>query len=280
MRGLLLTVALLASATAAQAQDKVLVLGGTIAEIIHDLGALDRVIARDSTTTFPESVTALPDVGYLRALSAEGVLSVAPDLIIAEEEAGPPEVADVLKAAGIPWVSIPEANTAEGVSARIAAVGAAMGLPEETAALVAATEASMAEAAAAAASISDDQRKTVLFVLSLQGGRVMAAGQGTSAEGIIALAGGVNALPTIEGYKQVNDEAIAAANPDVVLMMEHGGPMAMSDDDLFAMPALVNTKAAANRAVVRMDGLMLLGFGPRTGTAALALHEALYGPAQ
>ena len=219
-------------------------------------------------------------MGYLRALSAEGVLSVGPDLIIAEEEAGPPEVADVLKSAGIPWVTIPEANTAEGVIARITAVGEAMSLPEETAALVATTEASLAEAAAAAATIAEEDRKKVLFVLSLQGGRVMAAGQGTSADGIIALAGGVNALPDIEGYKQVNDEAITAANPDIILMMEHGGPMAMSDEDLFAMPALVNTTAAVNRAVVRMDGLLLLGFGPRTGEAALALHTVLYGEDQ
>lgn len=279
MRGLLLTVGLLAFAPAAQAQDKVLVLGGTIGEIIFDLGALDRVIARDSTTTYPPSVTDLPDVGYLRALSAEGVLSVAPDLIIAESEAGPPEVADVLKAAGIPWVSVPEANTADGVITRIRTVGEALDLPQETEALVAETQAGLDAAASAAARVAQDDRKTVLFVLSTQGGRIMAAGQGTSAEAIIGLAGAVNALPDIEGYKQVNDEAITAANPDVILMMENGGPAAISDDELFALPALANTTAAQNRAVLRLDGLMLLGFGPRTGEAALTLHNAIYGSA-
>lgn len=280
MRGLLLTVALLASASAVQAQDKVLVLGGTIAEIIHDLGAFDRVIARDSTTTYPESVTALPDVGYLRSLSAEGVLSVGPELIIAEAEAGPPEVAEALQSAGVPWVTIPETYEATGVITRIHAVGEALGLPEEAAALAATTQASLDEAAVAAAAIPDDQRKKVLFVLSLQGGRVMAAGAHTSAEAIITLAGGVNALDGVEGFKQVNDEAITAAAPDVILLMNHGGPMAMTEDDLFALPALANTPAAADRAVIRMDGLLLLGFGPRTGEAALELNGALYGQPQ
>lgn len=89
-----------------------------------------------------------------------------------------------------------------------------------------------------------------------------------------------NALQGFEGYKTLTDEAVTSAAPDVILMMirgeetsSHGAP----DDQLFAMPAIATTPAAANRAVIRMDGSYLLGFGPRTGRAALDLHHAIYG---
>ena len=110
MRHFLIAAALLA-APAVHAQERILVLGGSVAEIVFDLGAIDRVIARDTTSTFPDSITALPDVGYLRALSPEGVIAVGPDLILAEPDAGPPEAVDVLTAAGIPdWIAADEAD--------------------------------------------------------------------------------------------------------------------------------------------------------------------------
>ncbi len=276
MRHFLIAAALLA-APAVHAQERILVLGGSVAEIVFDLGAIDRVIARDTTSTFPDSITALPDVGYLRALSPEGVIAVGPDLILAEPDAGPPEAVDVLTAAGIPWVSVPVARDAAGVLARIDAVGAALGLEDEAAVLHAETAATLEAAAVAAASIPEGERKRVLFILSLQGGRIMAAGTNTGADGIIAMAGGINAMGEIDGYKQVSDEAVSAAMPDLVLMMDREGDLSVANDELFALPALLPTPAGQNRAILRMDGLFLLGFGPRAGEAALELHNALYG---
>ena len=42
-------------------------------------------------------------------------------------------------------------------------------------------------------------------------------------------------------------------------------------------PAAQLAAAVRNGAVIRMNGLYLLGFGPRTGKAALDLHRAIYG---
>ena len=82
-----------------------------------------------------------------------------------------------------------------------------------------------------------------------------------------------------QGYKQVTDEAVIAAAPDAILMMDRGGDHGLADDALFAMPAIATTPAAATRSVVRMDGLHLLGFGPRTASAVTELAEALNGTA-
>lgn len=277
---LVLTLALagalfLAPAQAQNRAERIVSVGGSVSEIIAALGAADRLIARDSTTNYPASLLALPDVGYVRALSPEGVLSVSPDLVIAEAGAGPAEAVAVLQAAGVPYVAIPEDPTAQGVLAKITAVAEALGQPEQGKALAASVEAGFAKAAAQAATVTAPRK--VLFILSVQGGRIMAGGEGTSAEGILHLAGATNAATGFHGYKQMTDEAILAAAPDVIVMMDRTGDHAIADADLFAHPALASSPAAATGTVIRMDGMLLLGFGPRTPDAAMALNAALYG---
>lgn len=264
----------LAASAFAQAPQRIITLGGSVTEIAVALGAEARLVARDTTSNFPESVLALPDIGYIRALSPEGVLAQDPDLVLAEGDAGPPEAVEVLKASGVPFTLLPEATTPEGVTAKITAVAAALDLVHEGDRLAAQVGADLAKARVRADAVTD--KKRVLFILSLQGGRIMAGGEGTEAEGIIALSGGVNAGAGFSGYKQMTDEAVIAAAPDVVLMMDREGDLAVADADLWAHPALALTPAGQAKAVIRMDGMLLLGFGPRSPQAATALYDALY----
>ncbi|MBN8632930.1 MAG: ABC transporter substrate-binding protein [Rhodobacterales bacterium] len=274
IRALALTLCLAPAATAQDAT-RVITLGGSVTEIAVALGAEGRIIARDTTSIWPESVQSLPDVGYIRALSPENVLALDPGLIVAEGDAGPPEAIDVLESAGIPFVLVPEATDPAGIAAKITAVATALDLPAEGAVLAARVEAQLAETQARAAAVETPRR--VLFVLSLKGGGVMAGGTGTEAEGIIRLAGGVNAATGVQGYKPMTDEAVLAAAPDAILMMDREGDLSIADADILAQPALSQTPAAATATIIRMDGNLLLGFGPRTPEAADALHRALYG---
>lgn len=264
-------------AVPADAGERVLSVGGAVTEIVYALGAGEMLVARDTTSSFPTEAEDLPDVGYMRALSPEGVLSVAPDLIVAVEGAGPPETLDVLSSADIELVTVPEGYDAEAIAQKIAIVGAALDRVQEADALATAVRADLAAAAAQAADRADGQKKRVMFILSTQGGRVLASGTDTAADAIIALAGGENVLPEFQGYKPLTDEAILAAAPDVILMMDRGGDHDQADEDLFAMPAIAATPAAQNDALVRMGGLYLLGFGPRTASAVADLSERLYG---
>ena len=266
---------LLAAPALAQEADRVITLGGSVTEIAVALGAEDRIIARDTTSSWPDSVQALPDVGYIRALSPENVLALDPGLIVAEGDAGPPEAVDVLKAAGIPFILVPEATDPASIAAKIEAVAAALDLPAEGVALSSAVKMKLEAAEARAEAIATPKR--VLFVLSLKGGSVMAGGEGTEAEGIIRLAGGINAASGFQGYKPMTDEAVLAAKPDAILMMDREGDLSISDTDVLAQPALSQTPAAETGTIIRMDGTLLLGFGPRTPEAADALHAALYG---
>lgn len=272
-----LCLALTVSTAQAEGDQNVLSIGGSVTEIIYALGEGGRVIARDTTSSFPPQVEALPDVGYMRALSPEGVLSVNPGLIIAEDGAGPPETIDVLAAANIPFVTVPDGYTTAGIVAKIIAVGDALDVAPAASALADDVTAQLDAAQNAAATKAGDTPKRVMFILSTQGGRIMASGQNTAANGIIEMAGGVNAITEFEGYKPLSDEAVSAAAPDVILMMDRNGDHSSDNAELLAMPSIATTPAAQTQSVVRMNGLYLLGFGPRTADAVVDLTAALYG---
>lgn len=257
----------------AETPSRVIAAGGSVAEIIHALGAGDRLIARDTTSTFPPEVLSLPDIGYVRALSSENLIAMAPDMVIAEHDAGPPEVLDVLQRSGIALVMAPQALDPDGVATKIDAVATALDLPDAGAALQARVAAQLEQARIAGDGLPRSPR--VMFILSMQGGRLLVGGQGTSAEAMILLAGGTNAVTGLDGYKPLTDEAAIAANPDLILMMDRGGDHAVALADIIAHPALRLTRAAIDQRVVSMDGLYLLGFGPRTGDAALELNAHL-----
>ncbi|MEM6727646.1 MAG: ABC transporter substrate-binding protein [Pseudomonadota bacterium] len=273
---MLFGVAALSAEGQESSQSRVLSVGGSVTEIVYALGEEDRLVARDTTSSWPAEAMDLPNVGYMRALSPEGVLAVNPDLIIAEAGSGPPETIEVLESAAIDFVTIPDGYDREAVGAKIRAVAEALGVSEKGEALAAEVDAELA-AVADSVSARDGDAARVIFILSTQGGRIMASGSGTAADGIIELAGAENAIQGFEGYKPLTDEAVIAAAPDVILMMDRGGDHSTADDELFAIPAVASTPAAQTQSVVRLDGLLMLGFGPRTAEAVSKLNSALYG---
>lgn len=278
MRNLLTTVAFVLAAAGATAQEqpnRIITIGGAVTEIVYALGQEDRLAGRDRTSTYPAEATELPDIGYMRALAPEGVLSVSPDLIISVEGSGPPETIDVLRSADVEMVQIPERYTRAGIVGKIRAVGAALDQDEAAEVLATQVGQDIDKAHQAAIEAAGGKPQRVLFVLSTQGGKITASGTGTSADGIIRLAGGVNAVTEFENWKEMSPEAVSIAAPDVILMMDRGGDHRAATDELLSMPAIALTPAGQNHRVVRMDGLHLLGFGPRTASAITELSRAL-----
>ncbi|WFP60396.1 hemin ABC transporter substrate-binding protein [Mesorhizobium sp. WSM4904] len=249
-------------------------IGGSITEIVYALGEEGHLVARDSTSSFPQAALKLPNVGYMRALSPEGVLSVNPSGILALHGSGPKEAVDVLKKSSVPFIEVPERYSREGILEKIRIIGKALGVDAKAEKLATEMDAKLKSAEKQTASIKE--RKRILFVLSTQGGKILAAGSDTAGDGIIKLAGAVNAVDGFSGYKQMSDEAIVTARPDVILTMKNAGPP-ISEDELFANPSIASTPAGAARKVIGMDGGYLLGFGPRTAEAIHDLAVSLYG---
>lgn len=254
---------------------RIVSVGGAVTEIVYALGKEDMLVARDSTSVYPEAATALPDVGYMRQLSPEGVLSVNPSGLLVLEGSGPKETIDVLKKASVPLITVPETYDHEGILEKIRVVGQALGAEDKAAELV--TQVSAYLTAAEKLTSAIPEKKRVLFILSMQGDKILAAGDHTAANGIIELAGAANAVEGYSGYKQLSDEAAILAKPDVILMMTRGGDHSLQDEELFRHPAIAPTPAGQDRRLLRMDGNYLLGFGPRTAGAIRDLATALYG---
>jgi iron complex transport system substrate-binding protein len=173
----------------------------------------------------------------------------------------------------LPIENIPEDYSEAGVAARIRAVGMAAGVATPAERLAKQTQGQFAQLAQLRSGISAPRR--VLFVLALRDGRPMVGGRNSGADAIIRLAGAVNAADAVEGYKPMSDEAVIAAAPDVILMMDRGAH-AVSAEDLFRSASFSATPAAGRRSLVVMDGLYLLGFGPRTPLAARDLMAVIY----
>jgi iron complex transport system substrate-binding protein len=253
---------------------RIVSIGGAITEILYALGLQKRIVAIDSTSFFPpQALQEKPNVGYMRALSSEGVLGLAPSLILASEGAGPKETLAVLQAASVPFVLVADHFTGDGILDKVRIVAAATEAEAGGQCLGKAIRADLDALANLRQHVDNPVR--VLFLLSFMNGRPMVAGRTTAADGVIRMAGAVNAVTEFEGYKLVSDEAVIAARPDVVLAIQRDSHP-LDANTVFSHPAFMTTPAAARQSFVSMGGLYLLGFGPRTALAARDLATSLY----
>ena len=256
---------------------RIAVAGGSLTEIIYLLGAENRLVAVDTTSNYPEGATALPSVGYVRNLSAEGLLSLNPTLILGEDDMGPPVVLEQLEQTGVETVRVAEQHDAEGILTKVACVAQVLEMAD-------AGEERLLELRAVAAQLAaygevGQRSPRVAILLSLRDGAPVAAGDNTSGGGFLRMAGARNVFPSIDGWKPVSTEAFAAANPDVIVIPERGVRALGGVADVVAHPSLRLTAAARNDRIVVMDGMAMLGFGPRTLEAALQFAMRLRSPA-
>lgn len=259
------------------ASEKVVSVGGSLTEIAYALGKEDALIAVDTTSVFPpRALTDKPNVGYMRALSAEGILALEPTLILAEDGAGPPDVIALLQEARVPFASIPARYDAQGIIDKIQLVGQALDAQKEARQLADQVRRDLDLLKSRISNIPPAEKKKVLFLFSLRGDRLMVSGKNSQASAIIEMAGGENVMTSFDGFKPVSNEAVLSADPDVILMMSRAGSPTASREQVLSHPAISATKAAQSGALVVMPGMYLLGFGPRTAYAIADLADHLY----
>ncbi len=271
-RALLLAVAL--GAGTAQAGERVISVDGAVTEIAYALGQGHRLVAVDTSSAWPAETAGLPKVGYKRALTAEGLLSLRPTMVLATKAAGPAQALEPLRTLGVAVVTVPDDASVDGVLAKVRGVAAALDAAPAGEALAARIGEELATVRRRLEGAGPPPR--VLFLMDTGRGGLMAAGRGTAADAVIALAGGANAFDAAEGLKPLTPEAAVAARPDLVVVTEQairrmGGP-----DRVTALPELALTPAARAGRFVTIDALLVLGFGPRIGEAVRTLAEAFH----
>ena len=256
---------------------RIVPLNGDLAETVFTLGLTRNVVGVDTSATYPErAVARLPKIGYQRTLSAEGILSLRPTVVIGSPTAGPPAVVEQLKAAGVPVVIVPEYKGLNAGARKLRIVGKALGVPNRGDRLARQVESQIRIARREVGTTSAKPRVAFLY---LRGTQVqMIGGKGSGADAMIAAAGGrdVGADAGIEGFKPFSAEALIAARPDVLLLLTAGLQSVGGVDGLLRLPGVAQTPAGEARRIVHFDDLLLLGLGPRTGKALRLLIRGLH----
>ena len=248
---------------------RIVSLNGSITEIIYLLGKQKLLVGIDTTSAFPAETEQIQKVGYARALSAEGILALKPDLVIGTEEAGPPAVLTQLKSAGVPVKIVPSERSLRGAEDKVRAVAALLNEPQRGADLVR----SMQQRADSVAPVPASTR--VVFLFGLGGGTLSVAGRQTAADAMIRLSGATNAIQQYDGYKPISPEALLTASPDVILIASGTWKTIGGTEGLRKIPGVSETVAWRSNRIVEVDEFKLLGFGPRTGEAIAELRRAL-----
>jgi iron complex transport system substrate-binding protein len=258
--------------TYAQSQpERIAVAGGSITEIIYRLGEQDKIVGVDSTSQFPNAAKDHPLLGYVRNVSAEGVLSLSPDLFIGEADTGPTKIINQIKATGITTVIIEKDDTIDAIKSKVRTVAKLLHVIEKGEKLINDIEVDINALHHARRQLNTAPR--VLFLLSIANGSPIASGNNTSAHTAIHEAGGVNVLSDIAGWKKLSPESAIALNPDVIIVMKRGKDVL---EKVTALPYFAYSTAVKNRAVFSIDGNYLLGFGPRTPQAIVELGTMIH----
>ena len=255
---------------------RIVPLNGEITEIIFALDLGNRVVGVDTSATFPERAKALPSIGYQRTLSAEGILSLNPSVIIGNENAGPPAVIEQLRGTGVPVVILKYSPAVDDVPEKIRAVGAALGVPDQANSLALATKQEIDAARALAARATS--RPKVAYLNVRGGGTQQIWGSGTAGAAMIEASGAVDAggAAGVRGSRPFTAESLVTINPDIILVLSASLESVGGVDGLLQIPGIAQTSAGRNRRVVEFEDQYLLGMGPRTGAALTDLIKALH----
>lgn len=252
--------------------------GGSLSEWVVRLGGERKLVGVDTTSLHPQSLRELPSVGYQRALSAEGVLSLRPDILIGSEEMGPPPVVEQIKAAGIRVENLSAKPELDVLEANVLRLGELLGTAEQAREEMAAYRQALRNQAQWVASARERHpAPRVLMLLGHAGSSVMAAGEGSLAVWMIEQAGGESRTEH-SGYKPISNEALLAMDPQVVIFADRSLQGEEARQALLSQnPVLQQTSAARDGRLLSLDPTLLVGgLGPRLPEGLAELSAAFY----
>ena len=252
--------------------------GGALSEWVSALGAESKLVGVDTTSQHPSSLKALPSIGYQRQLSAEGVLSLRPQILVGTEEMGPPPVLSQIRGAGVQVELFSAQADLPTLQANLQHLGRLLALEDRAGQLFQGYQQQLQQQQAWVASAQTRHAAPgVLLLLGHAGGKPLIAGQGTAADWLLQQAGGRN-LATHTGYKPFSVESLASLQPDVLVFSDRSLAGEAARAALFKEnPILASTPAAKAGRVLEIDPTLLVGgLGPRLPDSIKALSAAFY----
>lgn len=255
---------------------RIVSLSGDFTEILFELGAGDRVVGVDVTTTFPAEAEEIPVIGFAQDLAPEPVLGMQPTLVLANDLTGPVESIDQLRAAGVPVVVIAGGSSLDDIGPKIAAIAQIVGLEEAGQQLIERVDGEVQAALALAAQAPNQPR--VAFVYSRGPQLLLLFGRGMATNAMIEAGGAadVGAETGVMGAQPLTPEAIVAAAPDVIVLPAAGYAALGGPEAFLEIPGIAETPAGANGAFLAYDEAYFFNLGPRAGQALMEFILDLY----
>ena len=252
--------------------------GGALSEWIVELGGADRLVAVDTTSRHLPQLQALPVIGYQRQLAADGILALAPDVLLGTEEMGPLPVLEQLRNAGVAVEIMPATAQLGVLQTNLRRMGELLGQPAHAAAVAEQYAARLQQQQSSVDKLNKLQSAPgVLLLLGHAGASPLAAGRESLGDWLIERAGGRN-LASHQGYKALSVEALVALDPEVLLVADRSvqGEAALTAL-LQQNPALASTRAVRDGRVLLVDPTLLVGgLGPRLPDQLAVLSAAFY----
>ena len=256
--------------------------GGALSEWISALGGEQRLVGVDTTSQHPESLKALPSIGYQRQLSAEGILSLRPDVLVGTEEMGPPPVLAQIRKAGVRVELFSSKAELAAVDENLKHLGVLLGSEQQAATLASDYHRQLQGLQDKIKQAQASQKAPgVLLLVGHAGAKPLIAGLGTSGDWLLRQAGARN-LADHQGYKNFSVEALAALDPDVVVFSDRAlaGEAALQAL-IKENPALAGSRAVRDKRLLSLDPTLLVGgLGPRLPATLHELAASFYPAAK
>lgn len=258
-------------------------MAGSIADTIWALGLDDSLVGRDVAASFPGSDNVPVVTGSGHSVNAEAILALEPTLVITDGSVGPREAIEQLRDVGVTVVFVENDSSFDGAARLAQDVGTALGAPDAGAELASQLTDSVDQVKAQIAEVLPTGEPLRMVFLYLRGtaGVYYLFGDETGADDLITALGGVDVSEElgITGTRPLTDEAMLAADPDLILVMTNGLESVGGVDGLVdAWPAIALTQAGQNQRVVDMADTQVLSFGPSSAAVLDALARAIYAP--
>ena len=252
-----------ANCNKAKNSNSIVVAGGSITEIIYFLNLQNKLVGVDVTSNYPLTAKKLPSIGYIRNLSIEGLLSLKPNLILAEESIGPPIIVKQLNKTSVEFRIIKNNYTIDGINEKFLCISKILDIEIKNN-INYKKFVNNVKKLKSFVKNNNKEKKDILLILMMKGTSPIIAGKNTSGHGFIKMIGQNNSMDKVSGWKPVSAEEILIANPNYIIITKRALKDFISIEKFLKLPGISSTKAAKNKNVFIKDGMSLLGYGPRT----------------